>query len=442
MSYTEQVGRLISGLCFEDIPDAVVAKLKTCLLYGLSMAAASPQRSSGMAAARAVIGGTGESTVFCRPEYLSARDAAWLNAYVACARGQNDTFADLYAHGGCIAIPAVLALADERNATGKDVLLAMAAGYETLALLAQGASVDVVKRGFRATSVFGVFASAAASAKLLGLSQKETANALSLATQFSCGTMQCWEEGTPEWQVQVGHVAQAGITAALLAGAGHESAAMALEGNSGLYRAFSGQAPLLHDGWIWKTPEVVFKPMPGCLINQGPAYLLLSLLNAHSIDGPAVGKVDVWLSGANACYPGISNYGPFDAEAGAIMSCPFMLAMILRQSKVRSTDFSEHWGPDKIHELSRKVQVHADDGLSQWGCRVQVTDGSGQSCQASIADMSSFQFGWDEVVNILSATLDEWSMPDASGRFSRMCQCIDALEESRRASELTALMRP
>jgi hypothetical protein len=116
--------------------------------------------------------------------------------------------------------------------------------------------------------------------------------------------------------------------------------------------------------------------------------------------------------------------------------------MILRQSKVRSTDFSEHWGPGKIHEFSRKIQVHADDGLSQWGCRVQVTDGSGQSCQASIADMSSFRFGWDEVVNILSATLDEWSMPDASGRFSRMCQCIDALEESSSASELTALMRP
>lgn len=438
MSHTEVLGEQIAGLQFEAIPEAVRARLKTCLLYGMVMAATAGPRDSLETAVRLANDAPGPAQVLASDLCRSAADAAYINAFRMCARGQNDTYAHAYAHPGCIVIPVVLALAQHRNADGKQLLTAMAAGYEALAAIAADQAGAVVGRRFRATSVFGVFASTAAAARLMGLDAAQCAHALSLATQYSAGTMQCWAEGTPEWRLQVGNAARAGIACATLAGYGFPGARHALEGDSGFYQAFAGRAATGAPRWSWQASSVIFKPLPGCLINQAPLYLLLALQRRHGFEARQVERIDVWLSERNAAYPGIDRHGPFQAATGAVMSCPFMLAVGLRDRTLRMPDFEALHGPGDIHALSRRVHVQPSAALPDWGARLRVRLDDGATYDDEMTELSRFGFDWTETDTLLSAMADEWPWPDGAQRYQRLRRCVDGLEQARDIQELVS----
>ena len=440
MSHTDILGGRIAGLQFEAIPAEVIDKLKTCLLYGMAMAATAGARDPLELAVHAANEAPGRARVLASGLSRSAADAAYINAFRMCARGQNDTYAHAYAHPGCIVIPAVLALAQDRHCSGRQVLTAMAAGYEVLAAIASGHADAVVGRRFRATSTFGVFAAAAAAARLLDLDARQCAHALSLATQHSAGTMQCWSEGTPEWRIQVGNSARAGIICALLAGRGFPAARQALEGDSGFYQAFAGRPPVGEPGWSWQTPSVIFKPLPGCLINQAPLYLLLALQRRHGFEARQVERIDVWLSERNAAYPGIDRHGPFQAATGAVMSCAFMLAVGLRDRTLRMRDFQALHGPGAIHDLSRRVRVRACAELPDWGARVSVRLNSGATHQDEMVEISRFGFGWAETDALLSTMADEWPWPDGAGRYEQLKQAVAGLDRARDIQGLVSVL--
>jgi 2-methylcitrate dehydratase PrpD len=441
-SHTEILGAHIAALNYDDIPPAIQQKLKTCLLYGLVMAVTASGIDTLERAALAANDAPGDANTLVSGYRRSAADASYVNALRMCSRGQNDTFSDIYAHPGCITIPVVLALAQQQRASGQLALTAMAAAYETLHAVASGYAPSVLKRGLRATSAFGIYASTAAAARMMSLDAAQTAHALGLATQHSAGTMQCWTEGSPEWRIQVANAARAGITCATLARNGYTSARYALEGDSGFYRAFVGMQPSPPPlappaPWTWHTQEVVFKPLPGCLINQAPLFLLLSMQREHGFTANDVASMTVALSERNATYPGIAHHGPFDTPTGAIMSGPFMLAVGLRDGTLRTPDFDAMHGPDDIHALSQRITVTGDPTIPDWGAALTVHLTAGQSLSASLSELSRFAFSWEETDRQLSTLAPEWPWRDAPARYIHLKSAIQSLHQ---APSVNALM--
>lgn len=429
-SHTEILGERIAELGAAPLPPAIVEKLRTCLLYGLVMAVTAPPDIEILErAASAAHDAPGNARILVSGQRRAPADAAYVNALRMCSRGQNDTYSDIYAHPGCIVIPVVLALAQQNGASGQQTLRAMAAGYETLYAVASGSAARLLERGLRATSMFGVFASTAAAARMMNLDSAQTAHALGLATQHCAGTMQCWTEGSPEWRIQVANAARAGIVCATLAGHGYTSARHALEGANGFYRAFAGiDAPAAPD-WAWHTPDVVFKPLPGCLINQAPLFLLLQMRREHGFDADDVLAVTVLLSHRNASYPGITRHGPFESATGAVMSGPFMLAVGLRDGTLRMRDFDDLHRPGGIHDLSRRITVTGAQDLPDWGASLEVHLKDGASLKDRITELSRFAFGWDETDAQLSLLAQEWPWPDGADRYQTLKQIVRRLQE-------------
>ncbi len=440
MTHLETLAQRAATIQCATLPDAVRQKIKASLLYTLVMALTGHDaRDSFWSGLLRVHAQVPEATLLVEGRSCAMADAAFLNAALACVRGQNDTFTDAVAHPGCVAVPAVLAVAQHRGATGAQVLEALAAGYETMAALAAPVSSAVVARGFRATSVFGVFASTAAVARLLQLDVQRTAQALAIATQQAAGTMQCWEEGTPEWRIQVGQASRAGVFAALAAAEGCTAATQALEGRSGFYRCFAGQVPESLDVSTWHSERLVFKPYPGCLINQGPVHLLRGIVQRHALAHRDILRVEVRLSPQNAQYPGVDSYGPFADRVGAVMSAPFMLETVLRQDTIRHRDFDDHHGLGPLHAASHRVTVQADAALPTWGCRVLVHTAGGRVLEDAQDDQSCFAFGWDEVTQLLEGVVEEWPFPDGARRHAALRDAIHDLERQPGVHGLLAL---
>ncbi|CAN5389415.1 MmgE/PrpD family protein [soil metagenome] len=429
MNLLAEAAEWICGVSASRTPPEVVSRVQTLLLYTLTLAVASHDETDALwlAARRASTGG-GRSALLVTGERWSAENAAFINAVIGCRRGQNDTYPAATAHAGCIVVPAVLALARERGLGGAAVLDALLVGYEALPKLAADIAPVIVKRGFRATGVFGPLIAAAAASRLIGLSAAQTAHALAIATMHSGGTMQCWEEGTPEWRLQVANASRSGIVAAKLAEAGATAAAGSLDGNSGLYKVYAGAVPAI-DFNGWKLRDTVVKPYPGCLINQAAVYMVNRIMNRESLASSTVEAVTVTLSEANARYPGIDQYGPFLQPTGAIMSMAFMVETALEDGTVRMSHFNERHAEHPVHKASRRVTLRSDPGLPQWGCRVRMVTRSGQVFEDEAADQSMFALGWQDTVDLLGGVVDEWPVPDAGQRFKGLTEAVSALAE-------------
>src|SRR5260221_9679533 len=125
---------------------------------------------------------TGSSThgasVIGLPETTTPEYATFANAAMVRYLDLNDTF---HAIGGAHPsdfIPAILAVAEPRHASGRDLVVATYTAYEVLAALAVTTPLRDLGWDYGA---FLEIAAAAGAAKVLGLSVAEIANAVSIA---------------------------------------------------------------------------------------------------------------------------------------------------------------------------------------------------------------------------------------------------------------------
>src|SRR6187455_142541 len=93
-----------------------------------------------------------------------------------------DLLDDGYRHGsahcGCVIVPTVLAVGYDRHVSGRALIEAIVAGYETNICLARACAPDLRQRGFHPTPAVGPFGAAMATARLRGLNPKLYGNAL------------------------------------------------------------------------------------------------------------------------------------------------------------------------------------------------------------------------------------------------------------------------
>lgn len=429
-TYVQQLASHGAAMDARALPPHILDRLRSFLLYNLAMAMAGyDEGDATWRAIRALPCAPGVSSILPTGEPVSAADAAFINAALVTARGQNDTLKDANGHIGCIVIPAVLALAQDRKAPMMEVLAALAAGYEVQAHAAKGAAAQAARRGFRATSVFGVLGAAAAASRVIGLSSERTAHALAIACNFAGGVMQCWAEGSMEWRFQVAQASRCGVLAALLAEQGITGATQALEGAAGLYRALGVDVPAL-ELEQWRLVKVTFKPFPGCAINQGPVFTLLNLLEHGKIQSSDIARVDVHLTPDQAGYPGVANQGPFSTPASAVMSTAFMVSMALRDRALFQRHFTREYADAAVNFWGANVAVVPDPSVPAGSSRVVVRLNDGKQLSAACVDEENFVFSWADTVRLVVSVGPELPTLSGGDRIERLANAVGHIDET------------
>lgn len=227
--------------------------------------------------ARVVLGGA-----------LAARDAALLNGAFGNVLEMDDVHREAVLHPGPVVIPAVLALAAERDATGAALLDALIRGYEAEIRLGRALGAGHY-RHFHPTASCGAFGAAAGCASLLGLDASRTADALGNAASIAGGLWRCRHEPVATKQWHTAHAAAAGLDAARLAAHGVSGPRAILEGEQGL---FAGLAPGAEAARVvaepdapWLIHETSFKPWPACRHAHAAIDAAL-LLHARGVRAP------------------------------------------------------------------------------------------------------------------------------------------------------------
>lgn len=370
-SSTGQTARLldfVEGLRWDALDEEVRIAAKRHLLdtVGVMVAGGAGDIAGKAERVIATLRPAGIVPVAGRHRRSDALDAAWLGGTGAHGIELDDGYRQGSVHPGVAVVPALLACAYGRGTTGRALLTALVAGYETVTAVARAGHPRIRRRGFHPTGVVGALGAAMAAGKLLKLDSRRLGHALGLAASASAGLFAFLGGGADVKRLHAGHAAREGLMAALLAEGGVEGPPDVLQASDGFYQAFAGardvpspQLDLPPDAGFG-IADCYIKPYPCCRHLQPAVEALMALRAEEALLPAEVESIVVETYGIAADHAA-TGWGDF---ASAQLSFPFIMALGLKFGSIELRHFDQAVRDSTaIADICRKVSVRTDPAL-------------------------------------------------------------------------------
>jgi 2-methylcitrate dehydratase PrpD len=329
----------------------------------------------------------GPATVAGSARGWPSSTAAFLNACAVAADQLQDGHRLARGHPASHVVPAVLALAEERDLAGPEVLSAVLAGYEAGVRI--GRAMGGTPDGVHDIGTWGQVAVSAAVARLLA---PDDAGAARRAIELSAAAVLLTDAATvfagrTGSHVFLGASVQLGTSLATAAVAGLEPEGGSLDRHLGAVAARAWDPAALRAGSGWGEHEVLggyVKTHPTCAHLHGVNDAVADLLDS-GVRGRDVRAVEVRTSAGAAAFAAVA-----DGELAARFSVPTSVAVALMTGRLDETTLTEEGvaAPDVV-DLARRVRVVHDASLDAGypagrPARVRVTlrDGSERTAAA------------------------------------------------------------
>ena len=346
-SLSRSLARFVDNLQFDNLPPEVPDKVKTSLLHGLLGAFLGAETTHAKASIELVKleeGRADGATILVDGARATRCGAAFANSKLMHATNQSDSYRMLIHPGPCV-IPAALATAQIERRTGRELITALAAGYEVEARIAGDFIPSTQARGFRSSPVYGTLGAAVATAKLLRLNVDQLVTTLALACTFAGGTTEGPRSGGREMLFHEPNATRNGIMAALLAREQVRGSETALEGAAGFYNAFTGNnrghlsyvfagpeqvsfdSVVSELGERWELLHVTPKLYPTAGYNCPVIELMSEMRASHNLPVEEIEKITVDMNWLETTYPSPAFPNPErSADAPAVGSTHYFTA--------------------------------------------------------------------------------------------------------------------
>ncbi len=379
---TEVLAKFAATLKYEDIPVSVREQCKNVLLDTLACAVAGHQgeETQQLAALASGLAQSQESSVI-GGDRLSLAGATLLNGYLITAVTMCDIHRSTLTHVTPEVIPPALAIAERDGLSGRDLLVAIAAGCEVTTRVGVGSDYPAMRaRGWHGPGVFGPFGAAAAVGRLRGFDTETMAKAFGLAGSQSAGTFAAW--GTPTVKFHQCRGALSGLMAALLAEQKFLATREILTAeDGGLYRTYGNggrpEAVVADLGKRWELEQIALRLWPSASSIQGMNTALFDLVEQHKIDPARVRHVRVALS-----QPTFDLHGKlarYKAKFDALISAHYTAAVILHDQKLTLAQFepARYDDPKLRQAAAERIDVRPDAALSGVQAMVEIDTDAG-----------------------------------------------------------------
>ncbi|MBW2028521.1 MAG: MmgE/PrpD family protein [Deltaproteobacteria bacterium] len=317
-TFSKEIAGFILETDFEDLPDAVIRESKRIIMDSLACALAGVESDRGKYAVALSerLGGPREASIIGTSFKGSC-------AYTAFANGELVNALDYDAleippgHTPPYVIPAALSMAEHTEATGKDLILAVALGHEVAARIdralvpRKGAvkeETEWQQSRQREESYLAsgqshlLFGGTAAGSRLLNLDETKIIHALGISGHFCpIPTNRKFQAFMPSAMTKYGTsgwASIASVTAVLLAELGYLGDTSLFEGEYAFWRMYSygGWEPdkaLEKIGKTWFSVGMGYKPYPCHRAMHGPLDCLMSILHGNAIMPEEIERIRV-----------------------------------------------------------------------------------------------------------------------------------------------------
>jgi 2-methylcitrate dehydratase PrpD len=233
---TAELSSYIAAAARSALPPPVVEKTKHHLLDTLAAMISGSRLEPGEIAVSYVrsLGGTREACVPGTSLVTTAYNAALAGGMLAHADETDDSHQPSFHHPGCSVVPAALAMAEREGRGGRQLLRAIALGYDIGARASFALGAIRFHLAGHSTHSFGAhFGAAAAASSMAGLDATQVRYALSYAAQQA--------SGISTWMRDPDHIEKAFDFGGMPSSHGLAAAAMVAHGFTGVPDVFAGE---------------------------------------------------------------------------------------------------------------------------------------------------------------------------------------------------------
>ena len=218
---------------------------------------------------------------------MTVEQAAALNAVFGHVMDMDDVHNASITHLAVITVPTAFALGQQLGKSGKEIIEAVAAGYEAGARIGEAINPSSYKY-WHTTGVVGAFAAGVTAAKLLGLDEEQMVNCLGSAGTQAAGLWEFLASGSMSKVLHTANANLCGLRSAELAKLGFTGAPTILEGDRAFVNALAPEPDLdsLTKGFGegYRIEENSFKPYACCRHTHSANYCIEKILSAHALD--------------------------------------------------------------------------------------------------------------------------------------------------------------
>ncbi|WP_375476362.1 MmgE/PrpD family protein [uncultured Jatrophihabitans sp.] len=333
--------------------------------------------------------GDGPAAVLGGGRRLPASLAALVNGTAGHALDYDDIGLGA-GHVSVAILPSLWALAEQEQADGAAFVDALAVAYEVahrLTTMYPDTRLGPYAAGYHKPSVYSSLGAAAGGARLLGLTEEQTAHALGIAASEAGGLRANF--GTMTKPLHAGLANRTAVESVLLARSGFTASAQVLEQRFGWHDVICrGEGDL--DVVVQDLESVgtrapfaieeglVFKAYPCCGANHYAIDGVLNLLRDERLTGSDVAELDVWIERRNL--EDVLVYPWPRSGLEAKFSLAFNVIAALVDGAVTVHTFTAS-AIERLAAARDRVRVHATDDLPQNGARIRVRTTDGRSLE-------------------------------------------------------------
>lgn len=448
-SLSRQFAQWVAGLRFEDLPATVVDRAKGVTFHALASILLGAETPAGREALKLT---TEEEAGVCRGATImiagakvTRAGASFANAEMALAGGKWDTFRMLL-HPGISVVPAAFAAAEVEGASGKDLITAVAAGYEVAERMAGDFIPAVMARGFHASPVFGIFGAAVAAAKLLRFSEDQVNDTIGLCVNLAGGNLE--SRGLRE-----GIAARNAMLAVALARQGHSGGETALEGPAGFYHAYAGnnrgQLPYCFSGETetsldqitadlgkrWMFLDTIYRvySIPG--YNQAHIDVTAALCEEHDIRYEDVDRVEAVVNWLESQFPSPA-FPKRREDTGEPVRGSTRYCAAYGVARRGFPLLGGAPDPPEVLELMTRVTIIPSHTMTLFGPRITIFTKDGR-CYTRQATGREFIWDFDEEARRMRGITP--GLPIPASQFEEILVTCSDLDQQQRADRLIEL---
>jgi len=408
---------------------------------GCAIGAAKHEAADAAIAAVQMLEPSQQATVLGRREKVDMASAALINGITSHTFDFDDTHLKTIIHPAGPVASAVLALAEHRRASGRDVIDALVLGIDVSCRIGNAMYPDHYDRGWHITGSTGMLGAAAGCARLLNLDLEKTAMALGIAASQPVGFRE--QFGTMTKPFHPGGAARAGLMSALLASRGFTASGKALEAPRGFVQVVSDKR-----AWNEVTDELgkrfeisfnSYKPF-ACGIVIHPSIDACVQLRDKGVKPEEVERIELRvhslvleLTGKKTPKDGLQ--GKFSVYHGC--------AVGLIYGRAGEPEFSDAVVNDpRVVALRGKVQATVDDSVDEAGVHVTAVLKDGRRVQVDVEHaIGSLQkpLSDKQLEEKFSSLVEPVLGANRAGEITQQCWSLAQLAD---VSKLTGMCRP
>lgn len=396
----EQLAEYAETLRYEDLDPATIEAVKRQLCDALGCGlAAIHQEPVRVARSLALGNGKGNAILFGTRSGTSPELAAFVNGAAVRHFDYNDIYSAKEITHPSDNIPACLAMAQARAATGRELVLSIVLAYEIVCRLADAASIS--SNGWD-HPCYSLPAAALAAGKLMNLPFRQLTEAVNIALAGHLSINQTRVQALSNWKGMAdGNAARNAVFAAQLAAAGVTGPAPIFEGKAGFFKHVSG--PFTMDIAQFGGRAGRFR-INDCTVKMYPALGMAQTAVPAALDAARqaggadrIVRVEIHTTQAGKYTAGSDpqKWAPQNSET-ADHSLPYIVARAIFAGDIDHDSYSDEALSDpRLRAFLKNVTVSEDPALTElypkyYPTRVTVTRDDGQAYSAQVNDTPGF----------------------------------------------------